>query len=100
MVSNGKLYTAVMEKLNFEPRLDNSNITVAIKGNHDIVVLGGTVKTYAEKIVAENAVKSMAEVRGVVDEIKVDSSSMLKRSDTEIAEAASRALKSNVMIPN
>lgn len=100
MVSNGKLYTKVMEKLHFEPRLDDSNITVAIKGNHDIVVLGGTVKTFVEKSVAENAVKSIAGVRGVVDEIKVDATTMLKRSDVEIAEEANKALKSNLMIPD
>jgi hypothetical protein len=46
MVSNGKLYTKVMEKLHFEPRLDDSNITVAIKGNHDIVVLGLQLRNF------------------------------------------------------
>ncbi|WP_342225287.1 BON domain-containing protein [Rickettsia endosymbiont of Urophora cardui] len=100
MVSNGKLYTKVMEKLRFEPRLDDTNITVAIKGNHDIVVLGGTVKTFVEKSVAENAVKSIAGIRGVVDEIKVDATTMIKRSDVEIAEEANKALKSNLMIPD
>ena len=65
MVSNGKLYTAVMEKLNFDPRIDASNITVAIKGNHDIVVLDGTVKAFVEK--------AMLGIQGTVDEIKVDS---------------------------
>ena len=49
MVANGKLYTTVMEKLNFEPRLDAFNITISIKAP-DIVVLGGSVKSYIEKI--------------------------------------------------
>ena len=45
MVANGKLYTTVMEKLHFEPRLDAANITVAIQGNHDIVVLDVSLST-------------------------------------------------------
>ena len=52
MVANGKLYTTVMEKLHFEPRLDSTNITVAIQGNHDIIVLDGKVKSFAEKLTA------------------------------------------------
>lgn len=44
MVSNSKLYTNVMEKLKFDPRIDESDITVAIKnknGRDNIVVLEG-----------------------------------------------------------
>ncbi|ROT47517.1 BON domain-containing protein [Candidatus Cardinium hertigii] len=100
MVTDGELYTVVMEKLAFEPRLNASNITVSIKGNHDIVLLGGTVKTFIEKSIAENAVKNIAEVRGVVDEIKVNPTVLGKRSDAEIAEAVTSALKLNVMIPD
>lgn len=100
MVSNGKLYTAVMEKLNFDPRLNASNITVAIKGNHDIVVLDGTVKTFVEKAIAENIIKTIPLVQGIVDEIKVDSTLAYKITDNEIMEEVSRALKSNLLIPS
>jgi osmotically-inducible protein OsmY len=99
MVSNGKLYTAVMEKLNFDPRIDASNITVAIKGNHDIVVLDGTVKTFVEKAIAENIIKTIPGIHGIVDEIKVDSTLAYKTTDNQIIEEVARALKSNVLIP-
>lgn len=98
MENSGELYTTVMEKLQFEPRVDESNITVAIKGN--IVVLGGAVKTYAEKFIAENAVKSLSSVKGIANEIKVDTSVGQKRSDTEIVEAVINAFKTSVLVPS
>jgi len=99
MEDNGRLYTTVMEKLKFEPRLDVSDILVAIKGKSDIVVLGGTVKSYVEKLIAENAVKNIPGLKAVADEMKVDSSARYKRSDVDIAAAANNALKWNVMVP-
>lgn len=99
MVSNGKLYTTVMEKLNFEPRLDDSNIAISIKGNHDIVVLDGKVKSFSEKLIAENAAKSVHGVKAVVNEITVEPSLEYKRTDAEIATEAIRALKSTVWVP-
>jgi osmotically-inducible protein OsmY len=86
MTSNGKMYTMVMEKLNFEPRLDASNITVSVQGNHDIIVLGGKVSSYNETFIAEQAVKSLANVRTVVNKIVVDLATKYEKSDIEIAK--------------
>lgn len=99
MVANGKLYTTVMEKLHFEPRLDAANITVAIQGNHDIVVLDGKVKSFAEKLTAENTVKAIQGVKAIVNEIKVDPSLHYKKTDSEIATDTINALKSSVWVP-
>jgi osmotically-inducible protein OsmY len=99
MVSNGKLYTIVMEKLNFDPRLDASNLTVAIQGNHDIVLIDGKVKSFSEKLITENAVKSIQGVKAVVNEIKVDPALQYKKTDAEIAADAVNALKSSVWVP-
>lgn len=99
MDTKGKLYTTVMEKLSFEPRIDSSEITISIKGNSDIVVLGGFVKTYLEKIIAERTVKNIVGVRVVVDELKVDSSLWKVRSDVDIGKAAAFALDWNTSIP-
>src|SRR5947209_2331150 len=97
MEVDSKLYATIMEKLEFEPSLGSSNITVSIRGN--IVVLGGVVKTFAEKYIAENAIKSIATVKAVADEIKVDTSLGRERSDVDIAESIINALKWNVMVP-
>ena len=99
MVANGGLYTNVMEQLRFEPNIDESNITVSIKDN-GVVVLGGKVKSYAEKYLAEKAVEKLEKVRGVANELTVDLASSYKRSDADIAQAALNALKWSMFIPH
>jgi osmotically-inducible protein OsmY len=99
MVANGKLYTTVMEKLHFEPRLDSTYITVAIQGNHDIIVLDGKVKSFAEKLTAESVVKTIQGVKAIVNEIRVDPSLHYKKTDSEIATDTINALKSSVWVP-
>ena len=89
-----------MEKLNFEPRLDASNITVSIQGDHDIVVLGGTVDSFAEKLAAEKAVKSLANVRAIANEIEVDLSMGYHKTDVDIAKDVTTVLKSSVFVPS
>ena len=59
------LYSSVYEKLTFEPKLDASDITISIKGDSNIVTLGGTVKHYAEKGIAENTVKSIRAINSI-----------------------------------
>jgi osmotically-inducible protein OsmY len=103
MISNSKLYAKVMAKLRFEPGLDQSNITVAIKnknGIDNIVVLGGKVETYAEKQIAEEAVEKIETVRGVANELEVDISSKDKKSDADIVQAALDSLRWTVLIPD
>eukprot|EP00919_Chromeraceae_sp_WS-2016_P009230 GHVR01021754.1.p2 GENE.GHVR01021754.1~~GHVR01021754.1.p2 ORF type:complete len:223 (+),score=40.66 GHVR01021754.1:1477-2145(+) len=103
MVSKGKLYTDVMEKLNFEPGLDSSNIAVSIINDNNvdnIVMLGGKMQSYAEKHIAEEAVEKIKKVRGVANEIEVDVSLKYKRSDVDIAKAAINALRWTVLVPH
>jgi osmotically-inducible protein OsmY len=98
---NQHLYTEVIEKLNFEPKLNSSDITVRIRGEGDVVVLGGTVKSYIEKSIAETAVKKIKGVKAVIDEIIVDSSSWKeRRSDAAITSAAIQAFKWHILIPS
>lgn len=98
MTSNGKMYTTVMEKLNFAPGLDASNITVSVQGDHDIIILGGKVSSYNEKVIAEKAVKNLAHVRSIANEIEVDLATKYKLSDVDIAKDVTHALKSTVPI--
>lgn len=99
MVANGSLYTYVMEKLRFEPGVDESNITVAVKGN-GIVVLGGTVKSYSEKYLAERSVEQLEKVKGVANELIVDLASAYRRSDADIVQSALQTLKWTMFIPH
>tara|TARA_B110000503_G_C7138692_1_gene409958 strand:- start:391 stop:1056 length:666 start_codon:yes stop_codon:yes gene_type:complete len=97
MTDNGTMYTKVMEKLNFEPSLDTTNITISIQGNNDIVVLGGTVESFYEKLVAEKAVKSLMNVRTIANEITVDLSILYHKTDVEIAKEVTNAIKNNII---
>ncbi len=99
MVTNGNLYTNVMEKLKFEPSIDESNITIGIKDD-GIVILGGKVRSFYEKHLAEKAAEKVKEVKGVANEIEVELVSTSKRSDVEIVKVALDTLKSRVLVPS
>ena len=99
MITNGSLYTNVMEKLRFDPAIDESNITIAIKGDN-IVVLGGKVRTYLEKRFAEEAVEKIDKVKGVANELEVNLLSSSIRSDADIVESALSNLRWGVLIPH
>lgn len=98
MTNHGKTYTKVVEKLEFEPMIDASNIAISIQGDDDIVVLSGTVKSFAEKFAAEKAVKSLTNVRTIANEIEVNFSTNYHKTDVEIAKEVTNALKNNVFI--
>jgi osmotically-inducible protein OsmY len=99
MVNNGELYTQVMEKLKFEPNIDESNITVSIKED-GIVVLGGCVETYSEKYLAQHAVEKLEKVHGIANELTVHLSSIYKRSDADIVKSALETLRWTVLVPH
>jgi osmotically-inducible protein OsmY len=99
MTQNSELYAKIMEKLEFEPALDSSEIGISVL-EHEIVVLTGKVKSYTEKYLAEEAVKKIEDVRGVVNEVEVDLALSYKRSDTEIAQNVINALRWAMFIPD
>jgi len=87
----------VREELNWEPSVYSDAITVAASA--DVVTLTGTVRSYAEKVAAERAVKRVRGVRGVVNDLDVKLLVTHQKVDTDIAEAAVRALQWNAMVP-
>jgi len=58
------------------------------------------VPSYGEKHEAVRAAKRVYGVKAVVDEIEVKLPSSSERTDTDIAEAAVRALKNNLSVPD
>jgi osmotically-inducible protein OsmY len=99
MVSDGNLYTQVMEKLHYEPNIDEKNITVSIK-DEGVVVLGGKVRSFTEKYLAEEAVEKLEKVRGVANEITVDVASAYKRTDADIVKTVLDHLKWSMLVPH
>jgi len=97
MKTDAQLQRDVQDELKWEPSVTASEIGVAVNGG--TVTLSGTVPTFAEKEAAERAVRRVAGVKAVAEEIQVRPSGMHRRNDTEIAESVARAIQSNVWVP-
>lgn len=81
----------VMEELHWQPVLNASEIGVAVKNG--VVTLSGTVDTYLKKVEAENAVKNVSGVKALAENIEIKFSNSTKKSDSDIAETVTNALK-------
>jgi osmotically-inducible protein OsmY len=97
MRTNTQLQKAVLAELEWDPRLDASKVGVATVDG--VVTLTGSVPSYAEKIAAERAVKRVAGVKGIANDLEVHLEGLSQRGDTELAQAALQALQWDVMVP-
>ena len=98
MKTDSQLQRDVMKELEWEPRIDAAHIGVAAKDG--VITLSGSVPSYWEKYEAVTAAKRVYGVKAVVDEIEVKLPGSSERTDTDIAEAAVRALKNNLSVPD
>src|SRR3989442_11312437 len=98
MKTDSALQRHVMEELEWEPRIDAAHIGVAAKDG--VITLSGSVPSYGQKYEAVEAAKRVYGVKAVVDEIEVKLPGSSERTDTDIAEAAVRALKNNLSVPD
>ncbi len=97
MRSDVQIQHDVYEHLKWEPRVNESDIGVAVKDG--VVTLSGSVPVYAEKAAAEGAAKRTLGVKAVAEEIEVKPTALHVRNDTEIAEGAARAVAAHVWVP-
>ena len=97
MNPNTTLEAQVKEELNWEPSVYADSITVTTAG--DVVTLTGTVRTFAEKVAAERAVRRVRGVHGVVNDLDVKLLVTHRHADTEVAQAAVHALQWNAVVP-
>lgn len=98
MKSNEKIQKDVQDAIKWEPLLHAAEIGVIV--HEGIVTLTGTVDSYPKKTEAEQAAKSVAGVKAVVDDIEVRLAKGFVKSDTDIAESVVRALKENWSVPD
>ena len=98
MKSDAQLQQDVMNELNWEPTIQAAEIGVAVKDG--VVTLSGTVDSYAKKVAAEGAVKRVAGVKAVAEEIKVKLARTYSRSDQDIARVAANNLEWNLLVPH
>ena len=90
MKTDDQLKTDVEAELDFEPAINATGI----------VTLTGHLDTFAEKYAAEQAVRRVSGVRGIAIELDVKLAAEHKRSDSEIAQAASSALRWHSLVPD
>jgi osmotically-inducible protein OsmY len=98
MLNNLELQKKVLDALDWEPSLDAGRIGVAATGG--VVTLSGQVSSYADRWTAERVVKQMAGVKGLANELEVKLPGDSRRTDTDLASAAVRALEWDVQVPH
>lgn len=98
MKTDEKIKEDVLEELKWQPNIDETQIGVIV--DNGVVTLTGVVDTYSKKMAAEKAVKRVAGVRAVAEDIEVKYGDEYKKTDKEIAKAAADALEWNASIPH
>jgi osmotically-inducible protein OsmY len=87
----------VLAELHDEPSLRDDHIRVTAKDG--VILLSGSVRSASEKDAAERAAIRVTGVRGVVQELGIDSSDHQRSADELLAENATRQLAVNRSIP-
>ncbi|MBV8198545.1 MAG: BON domain-containing protein [Candidatus Eremiobacteraeota bacterium] len=92
------LQEEILEQLAFDPRVSSDDIAVTVQ--EGVVTLRGTVPSFHEKWEAEDVVKRVRGVRGLVDEMAIDLPALHVRNDTDIALALQHRFDSSTVIPS
>lgn len=87
----------VQLELKWDARVNPNEVGVAVKNG--VVTLGGWVDSFGKKWAAERAALRVRGVRAVVNEIEVRLDPANQLTDVGIAEAASRALELDSLVP-
>ncbi len=88
----------VIEALGRDSGLDAARLGVSVADG--VVTLQGTVTTLRQKWLAERAARRNGLVRGVANDIEVESDERRRRTDTVIAAAAATALEWESAVPD
>ena len=94
MRSDNDIKRDVEDELRWDPDIDTSDIAVAVKNG--VVTLTGFVKSYSEKLEAEQDAKRVAGVVGLANDIEVRLPSIDQRPDPDIARDAVTAIKTRL----
>jgi osmotically-inducible protein OsmY len=86
IMSDLTLRNTILDELDFQPDIDAAQIGVSV--DKGVVTLSGHVKSYAQKVSAERAVKAIKGVRAVAEEIEVRLEKGAGTADDTIANRA------------
>src|SRR4051812_44198235 len=96
MKSDSEIERDVRAELQWDPDLDAEDIAVSVKKG--VVTLAGFTHSYTDRLEAELAVKRVAGVHAVANDIEVRLPAIDQRPDPDIARDAVAALKSELPI--
>lgn len=88
----------VLEELVWQPNIDETQIGVIVE--EGVVTLTGVVDSYVKKSAAQKAIKGIAGVRAVADDVEIKYGNDYRRTDKEIAKAVANALEWNPSVPD
>ena len=91
------LQRKVIEELEWEPKVESADIGVSVVDG--VVTLNGFVRSYAEKLAAEAAVRRVAGANALAEELKVRYASDAKTADHEIAKRILDVFAWNSLVP-
>lgn len=97
MKTDAQLQQDVMNELKWDPSV---KAAIGVEVKDGVVRLSGYVDSYSKKWAADRAAARVFGVKGVAEEIQVRLPGSLKRSDEDIARAASNALEWNASVPH
>jgi osmotically-inducible protein OsmY len=95
--TDAEIQQAVLRELKWDPRVEESDVGVEV--DNGVVMLTGTVSSYAKHLAAQEAAHRVRGVLDVADDIQVQAAGPHVRSDTELAQAVRRALEWDVLVP-
>jgi osmotically-inducible protein OsmY len=98
MKSDSELQKDVSEELKWDPRIDDAEIGIAVRGG--VVTLTGFVPDFAKKWAAVKAVERVSGVRAIAQELTVKMPTTHQKSDTEIAHQVVNTLAWNIEVPH
>jgi osmotically-inducible protein OsmY len=93
--SDKQLREAVLRQLEWDPEIQSQDISV--NANEGVATITGFVHSYAEKVAAEKAAKSVYGVKAVANDIEVKP---MTRTDPEIARDVLDAMKLDLRVPD
>ncbi len=91
MRSDSQIKKDVEEELRWEPDIDATDIAVAVKDG--VVTLTGFVRSFSQRLQAEESAKGVAGVLGMANDIEVRLPHINQRPDPEIARDAVAAIQ-------
>ncbi len=92
-----ELQQAVLEELSWEPMINAANIIVNVRNG--VVIVGGTVESFAEKVQSRQVVFRLQGVQALVENLTVELPQHNRRSDSDISKDIASAYKWNTLIP-